>query len=825
MKINFGKMAKSGGSGAPGTLAELFEQLDRKATHQSLRTVQSDALGALDTQLQNKDVVLKLSTGSGKTLVGLVYAEFMRRKYPGEPIVYVCPTKQLVDQVVENGPLIGVPVETFPAKGRPHGALEGRAILACTYDRLFNARNIFENDNVVPAAVIFDDVHAGIERVRAAYSVSVPGDAYQTLRALFAPLCEPSDQMIWRGIHNNEPETVFEVPFWIWKQQHETVARILNDYADDNEVRFHFDNIARYFEYARLCISGVGAELSCYVPPVEDNLSYAGAKHRLFMSASVKDGAALIRDMDCDPDALRRVIEIASDRGAGERMILPVALIDPALSRKEIGPICEKLSGRANVVVLTSSRKQAEAWKAFGASVRSGETVDDAVADLRRVSKGRFYAFPQRFDGVDLADDACRILVIDGTPAGDRLADQVDGERQRNSPGHNVRTINRFEQALGRAVRSSADFAAILLVGHDVAALIGRKDVKDLLEANSREQIELGKELAEDLKQGGNPVDGVSSALNALLDRDEGWKEAHRARLAAARRVVRDAGKLTPNEEIANAERQAWLKAKARNHQGAVALLQSHADRAELHARQKSELLYRQATYANSVDATRALEIFRVAFQINSDFPRPVELADKRYGKVDQQAALLSTILGEFSSANAAIARVEEIRSRLAYSGDAQRVEQALSDLGDMLGAEASRPEKETGRGPDVLWRFDAFTFCIEAKNEKTARISKGDAEQLLLSRQWCTDQLKVPADQVVAVFATNSKRFDREEDATFGPLFLLEADVLSITDRLKAMLSAMSFDGPLFNDKAKMSQLLARHELTPQAINARLSR
>ncbi|MDS0850643.1 DEAD/DEAH box helicase family protein [Burkholderia cenocepacia] len=825
MKIDFGKMAKSRGPGAPSTLGELFDQLDRKATHQSLRTVQSDAFAALDQQLQHKDVVLKLSTGSGKTLVGLVYAEFMRRRYPGEPVLYVCPTNQLVEQVVENGPLIGLTVDTFPTKGRPHAAFEGRSILACTYDRLVNARNVFESDNVVPAAIILDDVHAGIDRIRSSYSVSIPDDAYETIRALFASICEPSDPKIWRGILNNEPETVFEVPFWIWKQQHEAVAKILDNYSDEKEVLFHFGNISRYFEYMRLCISGARAELSCYVPPIEDNSSYAGAKHRLFMSASVKDGAALIRDLDCDPAALRRVIEISSDRGAGERMILPLSLIDPGLGRKEIGPICETLATRANVVILTSSRRQADAWAEFGATVCAGDHVDVAVADLRRTPKGRFYAFAQRFDGVDLADDACRILVIDGSPAGDRLADQVDAERQRNSPGHNVRTINRFEQALGRAVRSSADFAAILLVGHDVAALIGRKDVKDLLEANSREQIELGKELAEALKQEGNAGVAVRSALDALLSRDEGWKEAHRERIAGARRVVREPGRLTINEEIAEGERDAWIKAKARNHQGSMAALQNQIDKVGLHPRQKSELLYRQATYANGIDSSKALEIFRVAFQINSDFPRPVELADKKYTKVDQQGVLLSNILSSYSSANAAIARVEELRARLAYSGDAERVEQALADLGEILGSAASRPEKETGRGPDVLWRFDNLTFCIEAKNEKTSKIFKADAEQLLLSKQWCKDQLNVNADEVVAIFASNSRKFDRVEDSTFGPLFLTEADVLAIADRLKAMLSTMSFDGPLFNDKAKIAQLLAEHKLTAKALKAFLEK
>lgn len=75
MAINFGKLAKAKSTTTPTKLGDLFEQLDRKATHQILRPVQGEALEALDAQQDKRDVVLKVSTGSGKTLVGLVYAE------------------------------------------------------------------------------------------------------------------------------------------------------------------------------------------------------------------------------------------------------------------------------------------------------------------------------------------------------------------------------------------------------------------------------------------------------------------------------------------------------------------------------------------------------------------------------------------------------------------------------------------------------------------------------------------------------------------------------------------------------------------------------
>ena len=125
---------------APATLSELFSQLDRKTTHSTLRPVQVSAFKSLDALADEQDVVLKLSTGSGKTVVGLVYAEMMRRRYRGEPAVFLCPTNQLVDQVVQSGLAIGVNVAAY-GKNMPYDALSGDMVLACTYDRVFNAPN------------------------------------------------------------------------------------------------------------------------------------------------------------------------------------------------------------------------------------------------------------------------------------------------------------------------------------------------------------------------------------------------------------------------------------------------------------------------------------------------------------------------------------------------------------------------------------------------------------------------------------------------------------------------------------------------------------
>lgn len=824
--IDFSRLGKPKIAPKAATLAELFDQLDRKASHNSLRPVQIEALSQLDAQINQRDVIAKVSTGSGKTLVGLVYAEYMRRRYPDEPTLYLCPTNQLAAQVVESASAIGVEAETFKSGVDPQRALQGKAVLVCTYDKLFNARNIFAGRDIQPSAIVLDDVHAGIDRIRQKYTVRIPDDIYPRIRNIFRPLCETSDPAIWRGIVADEDSAKYEIPYWIWIPQSRAVAALLEPLKDDESLCFEWANLARYIDYARLCLSGTNAELSLPIAAVEENPAYSSAKHRLFMSASIKDGAPLVRDLALEPQALTRIVQPPSDRGSGERMILPISLIDPKLPKTAIATLCAALSKTVNVVVLTSSAKQSATWTASGAALSQGNEVDAEISRLRKSKRGRYAVFAQRFDGVDLPDDACRILIIDGTPVGERLCDLIDGERQKNSPGYNSRTVNRFEQALGRAVRSSADYAAILLTGTNIASFIGRKDVKEVLEPHTRAQIELGIDLAETLKDSsGGALAAIRQAIQSLISRDNDWKEAHRQRVIDAGGSARSGMNLTLSERAAVAERSAWQKAKARNHQGAANALQPIINDQDLHQYQRAELIVRAASYLYRVDTARAAAFYQSAFQANTSLPRPAEIPDRQYSRIGKQATNLRDYLQAFTSANAAISKLEEIRATLAYSGEAEAVESGLQQLGEILGATSSRPEKETNRGPDVLWLFDSTGLCIEAKSEKESVIFKKDAEQLMLSTEWCVSHTDLDRSDIVPVFATNVVGADRPEDLSFGPAFLSEALVMDIIDRLQKVLTSLSYDGPLFNDATQIDQGLRQAKLRGEELAASLDK
>ena len=117
----------------------------------------------LDLYIKNidqKTVALELPTGSGKTLVGLLIGEYRRRKNK-EKVLFLCPTNQLVYQVVEQSNLkYGLKAIAFCGKQKDYSPkdkssfLMAEAIGVTTYSSFFAVNSFFEDVDII----IMDDV-------------------------------------------------------------------------------------------------------------------------------------------------------------------------------------------------------------------------------------------------------------------------------------------------------------------------------------------------------------------------------------------------------------------------------------------------------------------------------------------------------------------------------------------------------------------------------------------------------------------------------------------------------------------------------------------
>src|SRR4051794_10671970 len=145
--------------------------------------------------LSAPDVAMQLPTGSGKTLVGLLISEWLRRKN-NERVVFLCPTRQLVHQVVAQAEeQYGLSVHGFvgpKANFDPTAKadyLAARRIAITTYSNLFNINPFFGSANVI----IADDAHASENYIASMWSLQVrrTDPEHATLHAALAELLRP----------------------------------------------------------------------------------------------------------------------------------------------------------------------------------------------------------------------------------------------------------------------------------------------------------------------------------------------------------------------------------------------------------------------------------------------------------------------------------------------------------------------------------------------------------------------------------------------------------------------------------------------------------
>ncbi|HEX5754209.1 MAG TPA: DEAD/DEAH box helicase family protein [Archangium sp.] len=834
----------------------LFDSLDRKTSHVGLRAPQKEALVSLAAKRGTRDLVLKMSTGFGKTTVALVHL-YSYMAETRRPVVYLCPTTQLVEQVLQEAENLGISAVYYRhgEKHPPATAIAGQAIIVCTYDKLFNARSTFDRDDVdlIPHAIVLDDAHSGIQEIRDSFTIRIEkGEIeplFEGLLELLRAPCKDYNPGVWMGVERGDDAAAFEVPFWIWAPLIDQLRSTLDVYAEGKGLLFVWGYLKNNLRWCRCIVSGKVIEIFPDIPAVQLARPYNEAKHRLFMSATLSDDSALVRELGCEPDAARNPIVPPSDGGVGERMVLAPSLIDPTLDRDWVMKWCRKLSKRFRVVVLTPSEKAARQWEAVGATVEVGDRVKETVEGLKKGTLS-FVAFAQRYDGVDLPDDSCRVLVIDGMPVGQGLGDDYDRKVPGRPGGAYRRWIYRVEQGMGRAVRSQADYAVVVLTGPDLVNFLAKRDVVELMGATTRAQLQLSEDLTKiALNQGGALTNAVEDMANKCLTRDAGWKSFYDSRVKKKLKGLTD----KPEELqilLTEAEHQAQRAAFAHNPQKAADIIQDvlhkvkpQKEQPTKQAKEKSAqakakpakgtassrekeaiappseeqigwLLQRKANYIYEVDEPAGLQTQKAAHEKNSYMCTPPNSIVSRYSKPTAAAAtvVLSWYAG-FSNPNGALAELATLKTKLSFDAKPEILEQGLMDIAVTFGAIGLRPEKQFLRGPDNLWEWPEFSWVIEAKNERAKDLPKSDGEQLLAAMEWFRHRDPEREGIPVVVARSTTPR----HDAFFpeGTRVLTPDGLEKLLKNIEQFLGALVKQPPLFWKPEPISKLLEEYKLT----------
>lgn len=132
-----------------------------------------------------------------------------------------------------------------------------------------------------------------------------------------------------------------------------------------------------------------------------------------------------------------------------------------------------------------------------------------------------------RYDGIDLADNQCRILALDSLPTMGNLSDRYELACREDSQIINTKIAQKIEQGLGRSVRSEKDYSVIMLIGEDLVRFVKTSRNQQLFSSQTRTQIKLGEDVTEMVKDDFDPAKPMMSLMQVIrqcLSRDPDWK-------------------------------------------------------------------------------------------------------------------------------------------------------------------------------------------------------------------------------------------------------------------------------------------------------------
>jgi hypothetical protein len=509
---------------------------------QELWSRQADVLRAYHArQPVPADVAIELPTGAGKTLVGCLIADWRRRKY-GHRVAYVAPTRQLAQQAAARGKLYGIPVVdlTGPHTGWNLAAEatfnQGDAVAFITYSAIFNV-----NPHIDAQTLVLDDAHAAEGPVASNWSVRVrrTDPAFPAvLEALARAGAVSADlyRRLWLDVPEDHADggtggagTVYLAGIAETAAAAADLEHVLQDAADR-------DHLARDAAFALGMITGSLPACLAYVSyreilirpliaPTRYHQAFAAAEHRVYMSATLGDGGELERAF-----GKRKIDRVPvpagwETQGTGRRFFIFPDMLKGIGNEEQAAAFSSGVITEFGKAVLIAPSKRARD-RAVGSMVPAEITAWEPEAyagapDAFSTATTGVLALANRYDGIDLPDGTCRLVLLTGLPVGTHLQEQFLHGSLGAISVLTERIRARVTQGTGRATRNSSDYAAVLMLGRDLATFCAQADVQAASHPELRAEIAFGLRNSRGV-QAGDTLENIAH----FRDQDEEWREA-----------------------------------------------------------------------------------------------------------------------------------------------------------------------------------------------------------------------------------------------------------------------------------------------------------
>lgn len=825
-----GFKTKSGSGGLPTDPEQLYRLLAASSEGPAaLWAHQADVLRVWHrNHVAEPDVAIELPTGSGKTLVGGLVAEFLRRQ-DSKPVAYLCPNNLLARQTARKLNEYGIPAVLLVGEVVNWNHADrtrynrADAVAVSVYSHVFNANPALNNAGLL----VLDDAHAAEAYVANPWTMEITRSTYPSVyQDLLSALGDALDPLVLTRLQNSAEavsgdRTVYLASPVGIAANAQLIEQVLDSAVINGKVsigcRYAWKNIRDHVDRCLVYVSTRQALIRPLIAPTLEHPAFDNPEHRIYMSATLGSGGELERAF-----GRHRITRIAApsgweNQGTGRRFFaFPELTSDLSADREHTDAFIRGVitqAGRA--LVLTPD--ETTATKFIAKRIPESHTVlraPDVSDDLKpfTTTAAATLVLANRYDGIDLPGDDCRLVVLDGLPTGSDLQEQFLHYSLGAVTVLEERIRARIMQGSGRATRNARDRATVLILRSDLISHLDDRNVRAAMHPEVQAELDFG--------QCNSMADGTTSAdLLALLElfyaNGSEWGEAD-ASIAEERDGYRRV--MPPGTGVLQTavkyEVIAWQEIWAGNWDRALSAIRQVLDRltpastAKRYAALWNYLGFVTArrlagqtgdsTLGNTADgyyqrARNAARGTAWASTMTAPSERDVVSPAPALDPLDEIA--MKTVLANHNLADPRRfdAEVTTARNGLEATDDHQPFEAALVSLGELAGATESYTYDDTKEQakPDAVWIFGDVQWVIwEAKNRatNTGSIGPKDVQQAggHLRTVEADRGTPTPVDPACILVSRKPNVLDSARNLAEGHVYLARPEVLLDTfDRI----------------------------------------
>lgn len=696
---------------------------------------QADALSLWHESRETKDNLIVLNTGAGKSIVGLMAAQSLVNEGL-QNVLFVCSTIDLVRQTAAEADRLGLSYTTRIDSAYSNDEFEtGKSFCITTYQSLFLSQSPFKKFEL--GGIIFDDAHVSERMIRDSFTVRVRKDIHLDLYSGLVEVIRPEFEHIRKGDHlkfvlDGVTGATTLCPPATAARHSAAIIAAFKAYKFNKHLDLLFPMIQIY-ENVKCCaiyISPWEIEIS---PPFIPNEHFGHVQQcarRIYLSATMDYPTDFIRAFGTSE--FNR-IEPDNDAGNGERLIILGSMLEDQDAKQDLA---KALCAQTKVLVSVPNYRRAKAWEEI--CVPPSKKNFTAELDQFRTKKQGAFCLVSRVDGIDLPQDTCRVMVIDGSPSGSNLQERYQVEALQMLSQNASKMSTRLTQLLGRINRGRSDYGAFVIYGNDLNTWCKNERNLALLPALIRKQFLLGAGLQDQIGKSTNTnlVELIKGVLGEGDDntRDKEWLKFYSETIDGLE-VDDDAIRTVK-------EREAKLSVGAMAESKFMSALW-HGD--YVNAREALLTVIDEIAPVDSKLAGWYDLWLGMTFETDGDAQSAATHYARARSRLTRRlnvplTSKFSSEEGEIDASNPVARKLADLNLRggKAFSDLAAKIRPALTTLGnansssnqheeacrligELMGFETARPDNVHKKGPDVVWSSeeDKMLIAFELKTQK----------------------------------------------------------------------------------------------------------